>query len=163
MKNRFLTLTSALLLFSAVIVLNSCSKDDEVPANVIEDAQGLSVDLEWTTGGSATQATDDYDLDLKLYNEDNDLIDESTSGSEFETMGEFFTVLDDGEYTVAIRVYSVDEDVTADADYTITVDGVSVNKPQVFEGSISPEDENDYINLVTITKAGNKYTVTDAN
>lgn len=161
MKNRFLTLVSALMLFSAVVVLNSCSKDDEVPANLIEDADGITIDLDWTTGGSEAQAKDDYDLDLKLYDEDDNLIDESASGSEFESMGDFFTILDDGDYTVAIRVYSVDDDVTADADWTITVDGVTVNKPQTFEGSIAPNEEGDYINLVTVKKAGNKYTITD--
>lgn len=160
MKNRFLSLLSALMLFSAVVVLNSCSKDDEVPGNVIEDADGVTVELEWTTGGSEANSLLDYDLDLYILDEDGDLALSSADADEFELIeGSIFELLPDGEYTAAVYVYDVD--TTDDADFTLTVNGESVNKPQTFEGSVSSSDDSERFEVATIIKSGNKYTINE--
>jgi hypothetical protein len=161
MKNSLRTYVSALLLSGAMIGLNSCSKDDEEPANVINDADGIEVVLEWSTGGTDAQAIDDADLDLKLVY-DGVQIASSNSTSAFEDLNDFdFSAFDDGEFTVQVRYYGAY--TTDDVTYTVTVGGVSVTKTFSVDGSFADEDEGDLVDVIEITKAGNKYTLDDLN
>jgi hypothetical protein len=151
MKNRFLTLISALMLFSAVVVLNSCSKDDDDPSNVITDGDGIRVELEWSTGGTVAQAKIDADLDLYIYEEDGVIVESSASSSDFESID--LGDLSDGEYIVNVIVF----DASEDGDFTVRVEGMDVSDSFTFEGDFESTDTA--TEFVRITKDGDKYTI----
>jgi hypothetical protein len=153
MKNRFLTLLSALMLFSAVVVLNSCSKDDEDPANVITDGDGIRIELEWTTGGTVAEAKDEADLDLSVDTSDGDDVASSSSFSEFEAVN--LGDLTDGEYIVNVYMFGVD----ASGDFTVRVEGLDVSDSFSFSGDFAADDDGDITEFLRITKSGDKYTI----
>ena len=145
----------SVLALVAILFLGAC-KDDEkkLPANVIQDADGVTIELRWSTGGSDVQAIEDADLDLYIL-DGTSLIGESVSGSSFEeiVLDEDY---DDEEYTIA--AYLFENYAGVDVDFVITITGG--DKDFEAEGSFSSTDPSGSgASLFTIKKAGNKYTV----
>lgn len=154
--NRFFVLGLTIL----ALQFSACSSDDgpSVAANEILDTEGLTIQLEWSTGGSTTQALQDIDLDLGLVLEQEE-IDASVNFLSFESVSirNFFA---DGDYTVAVEYFSGDKDVT----YTLFISGQtddSNSRVLEYEGQFSAGDEDAIINDLTITKEGNRYSVVD--
>ena len=44
----------------------SCSTEKFEPVNLIEDQEGVLIDLKWSTGSSSQQSVSDINLDLYL-------------------------------------------------------------------------------------------------
>jgi len=152
MRSRLLSIAA----LAAILFLNACKDDDkkELPANVIQDADGVTIELRWSTGGSDIQSIDDADLDLYIL-EGSSLVGESVSGSSFEeiVLDEDY---DDEEYT--ITAYLFENYAAVDIDFVVTVTGG--DKDFEVEGSFSSTAlSGSGVSVFTIKKAGNKYTV----
>jgi hypothetical protein len=152
MKNRLLSV----LALAAILLLNAC-KDDEkkLPANVIQDADGVTIELTWSTDGTSTQALIDADLDLFIFDSNEDPVDDSSSEDDFEEL-DLDEDEDDDEYTISAGLFHNDSD--KDIDFVITVSGG--DKEIETEGSFSGSASDFTLTeVITITKKGNKYTV----
>jgi len=162
MKKHFKSFLTVVCLLSAVVVLNSCGGDDEVPANVISDDAGLKVELTWTAAGTGDVAIENADIDLFLYH-DVDAIESSIESFDFEEIifDENSLYFEDGTYVVKVRFWNVDEDGT----YTVKVTGKNVTKTWTFDRSFELADENKtvYVSVGEIKKAGSKYTMSEIN
>lgn len=148
----------ALCLASAFFLSCSSDDDEKLPDGVIEDSSGLSFTLEWTTGSTSTQALEDADLDIYLYNSDDDLVSGSQSSQDFETM-ELSHLLADDEYYVTIYPFTVDANTT----FTLYVEGTNSGTSYSYSGTFtSSDDENGsyYPDFINIVKSGNTYTIT---
>jgi hypothetical protein len=157
MKNRFLTLISALMLVSAVVVLNSCSKDDEPSFDSLTDAGGITISLTWDTGGTAADAIDEADWDVTIFDSDDDAVETS-----FPTSSSFdFIVLDDndltdGTYTVELQGWGTD----ADGDITVEVEGIDDGDSFSYNVDFTEDDDARNISMLKIVKDGNTYKIT---
>lgn len=153
--------TNYLKLFSCIIALSflvACGDSDEpeLSENEILDDSGLVIILEWTTGGSATKAVEDVDLDLTLLVGDEE-VDDSSWSTSFEEV-ELSGLLADAEYRVQIVAYRTD----AASDFTLYVEGKASNTTLEYTGSFSAADgdnEASFPDFVKIKKEGKKYTV----
>ena len=150
-KNSF----GLVVLLASVVFLNACSDPEEKPKNVITDADGITIDLTWTTGGDALA---DTDLDLFLYDEDEVEIDRGFT-TNFETV---YLSADqpNGTYTIAVKSYNKVNKATS---YSVIVDGETPSNPYAFHSNYAKDDTFHEINVLTVTKAGTKYTVTPIN
>src|SRR6188768_811248 len=150
-KNSF----GLVVLLASVVFLNACSDPEEKPKNVITDADGITIDLTWTTGGDALG---DTDLDLFLYDEDEVEIDRGFT-TNFETV---YLSADqpNGTYTIAVKSYNKVNKATS---YSVIVDGETPSNPYAFHSNYAKDDTFHEINVLTVTKAGTKYTVTPIN
>ena len=150
---------STVVALAAIVMFSACSKTEELPSNVIEDATGINVDLDWTTGGSSVAATQEADLDLYFYKDGTEI--EALSSASFSSFErtEFNSALyADGEYIVKVSFFSASKDV----DFTLTVNGRQTSKPLQYTGSFAAETEMDTeIEVVKVVKSGSKYTVTE--
>lgn len=151
----FLYASSLAIVAFSMLVLSSCSKDDKdpTPANEIRDDEGLTIELEWSTGGSVSQSQEDQDLDLFLY-KGTTLVDGSASVSSFEEVG-LSGLLSDGDYKVSMEVF--DEHA---ANWTVYIKGTKSNTTKTYTGSVSTSDYGATIEVLTLNKSGNKYTIT---
>lgn len=147
MKNLYL-----ILLFASII---ACSSDEEkLPANVIKSSTGLTIDLEWTTGGSSTQAQTDVDLDMALKLGGAKI--DGSEGSQFEEVQieDFYA---DGDYIVQVLYYQG----VVSTDYSLYVYGTGSTDNKVYESSFLSSDEGITVDYLKINKAGTTYTITD--
>jgi hypothetical protein len=135
-----------------ILLMNACSKDDPKPANQIADEDGLTIDLEWSTGGSISQSLADLDLDLYL-RKGTQLVDQSIYGSQFENVS-LSGLYSDGDYTVEIEVLD-----GVSASYTLFVEGIKSSSKKSYSGTISVSENGATITCVTISKKGNTYTI----
>lgn len=142
------------LFLTTLIIFSGCGEDEKLPSNVIEDSEGIKVDLDWSTGGTPTDALNDTDLDLRIYKGGAKVL-WSETGSQFERIEFDPDLYADGVYTVVIYLFSTDENVS----YTATINGINVSKPYEFNSTFGAEDESREVSAVTITKKGNKYTI----
>ncbi|UII34698.1 pre-peptidase C-terminal domain-containing protein [Fulvivirga ulvae] len=144
-----------LYLFLVFIGLAACGSDEEkLPENVVESSNGLIITLEWSTGGSSTQAQADADLDLFLL-KDNGEVD-SSEGSSFETVRieDFFA---DGDYYVEVEYYAG----SAALDYSLYVSSAGSSENKLYESSLLASDKGLVVRYLKINKAGDTYTITD--
>jgi hypothetical protein len=149
MKNRLLSIFALLALLS----IGACS-DDEPKVKSITTEDGITIELTWITDDTPDQAILDADLDLYLYSVALAYVDGSTDTDDFELL-ELSSLEDDGEYLLNVEMYSNGSDKAVD--YLVTISGGG--KEYEFEGSFAGTAENEEnIDLVTITKAGNKFT-----
>ncbi len=155
MKNLRL-LNTVILAIIAGFVFASCSSDEEpLPANVIEDADGLIIDLEWNTGGGATQSISDVDLDYYIKDTDGQEIIRARATSSFEsqTLPDIYA---DGTYLLDILMY----DGSTSSTFTVIARGVNGSKTVSFEGAFDSTDEGVRLEeFLSITKRGDSYTI----
>jgi hypothetical protein len=145
--------TASICLLNIIfLVLESCSGPDPVDSRQITDSEGLNIDLEWTTGGSVTQAKQEVDLDLTLLKGSN-VVDQAFTLS-FERV-EIKDIYADGEYTLKIEVA---EAKTA-SDFTVYVSGIKTFDKKQYEGTTTASDDGVSIEFLTITKTGTKYII----
>ncbi len=155
MKN-FRFLNTVIIALIAGFVFVSCSSDEEpLPANVIEDTEGLIIDLEWNTGGGAQQSISDVDLDYYIKDTDGQdiIVARSTSSFESQTLPDIYA---DGTYLVDVLMYGGNKS----SDFTLIARGVNGSKTVTFEGSFSSTDEGERKEeFISITKRGDSYTI----
>ncbi|GAA5041664.1 hypothetical protein GCM10011506_43480 [Marivirga lumbricoides] len=139
-----------------IIAVFACSSTEEetIPDNVIIDSEGLIIDLEWSTGGSATQATTDADLDLFLTNGTKDL--KSSVGSSFEQV-DIEDIYSDGSYTITVEYYRGSKAV----DYTLYLRGGSSSESIKYTGTFRSDDAGLSVTYLEIAKVGDRYTIID--
>ncbi|MFA0964782.1 hypothetical protein AB9P05_23440 [Roseivirga sp. BDSF3-8] len=149
-------LTMMLLPMLVFVAACGSSEDEEpLPANEISDTEGVSIVLEWSTGGSNTQSLDDVDLDMVLMKGTTE-VDESSRISSFEdvTLEPIFA---DGEYSVDLEYYSGSVNVS----FTVYVIGINSSRTLEYTGSFSADEGGNasWPGFLTITKTGDTYSV----
>jgi len=146
-----------ILIFLTIASINfiSCGEEeDPLPPDTIIDSRGLTVELEWSSGGSFTDAINAADLELRLLT-GGESIDASTSSTRFESVS-LSGFLADANYDVEVDVFSISEDVS----FSIFVKGVDSETTLEYTGSFNASDEGaSFPDFLTITKAGDTYTV----
>ncbi|GAA5041668.1 hypothetical protein GCM10011506_43490 [Marivirga lumbricoides] len=142
-----------------IIIVFSCTDNEEeilpdTNENVITDTDGITIRLEWSTGGSDDQAQDDVDLELFL----------SRNGNEVDASDEFGfeqvqlqNINDDGRYIVAAQYFSGEKDI----DYDFNLTGIESGESLSYSGSISAEDQGLTINYLEIQKDGELYSINE--
>lgn len=131
------------------------TSEDPKPSNEITDTQGVTISLEWSTGGSASQSLNSADLDLYLLKDASE-IESSEYASSFEDVS-INSVYTDGTYGIDIEFYSG----TSDVDFTLYVTGKDSQTTLEYTGSFDASEAGNTIwpDFVQITKSGNTYTV----
>lgn len=154
---RIKSIVLATLVAAVSVQFSACTSDEEVgPANEINDSKGINIQLEWSTGRSATQSLSEADLDLYLMLKGDD-VQSSNTYAQFESVGipSFFT---DGSYVVSVAYAEGNRAL----DYSLYVSGASEGSKEIlYEGVFAASDEGAEIDDITITKVGNKYTIID--
>jgi hypothetical protein len=152
MKNRLLSIFALL----ALLTIGACS-DDEPKAKSITDADGIVITLTWITDGTAAQALEDYDLDISAVNVAELEIEGSGNFDAFEEFSLEGTN-SDGDWVLSVDVY--ENNNGKPVDYIVTISGGG--KEYEFEGDFAANSEaGDADEVLTITKAGDKYTIKD--
>lgn len=139
-----------------LFALAGCGIEEVNPGNVITDDFGVTVELSWSTGGSALVAVREADLDLKLVAGDT-LFAESIQANQFEQV-RIFGSDTRGEYTAKVVLAST----TKPVDYTLTVRGVSNVNANVYRatGTFSDADPEGTEGVtVVISKEGSVFTM----
>lgn len=137
-------------------LLTACGGgSDPVPSNVINSSTGLRLDLEWTTGGTSSDAISDSDLDLYLMKGTNEAA-KSISGYSFETV-RIQDIYSDGEYVVDILAYRT----AKRTNYTLYVKGDDEGEIKSFNSYFlaTDGDQDLKISFLKIKKAGSTYTI----
>lgn len=151
---KLLKFTFLSLLITAVFAC-STTEEETLPDNVIRDSEGLVIELEWSTGSSATQAQNDADLELFLL-KDTDQIESSTGYFSFEKV-DIKDIYADGTYLVQVKYYSGDVAV----DYTLYLKGGSSSESINYTGTFRADDEGLSVDYLEVQKTGDKYTIVD--
>ncbi|EMR01743.1 hypothetical protein [Cesiribacter andamanensis] len=148
------TLYAGLLL--CLFFLTACGDGPEpVPANVVNSTNGLRIDLEWTTGGTTSDAVNNSDLDLYLTKGGTEVSNSTSSGS-FEVV-RIQDVYADGEYTIAVEAFNA----TKKTNYTLYVKGDDEGELKPYTGEFLAGDRYLKVNFLKIKKAGSTYTITE--
>lgn len=137
-----------------ILSLSACDVDNEnVPNNVIVSDSGITIDLEWDTGGSVNQAIGEVDLDMGLFL-GNTEVDFASSQNTFEQVfiEPFFV---DGIYIVEVIYF----DGIADADFRTFVRGTGAIDNKVFESRVRLEEVGTAFDYLEIEKTGNRYRI----
>lgn len=144
-------------LMLCVAMLSGCSgvETPPVPVNEINSSAGIKVELEWTTGGTSSDAISDADLDLYLMKGTTEA-GKSINYSRFEamTLSDLFA---DGEYTVQVKA----DYVGKKNNYTLYVKGDDTGELKSYKGEFLQGDSNLKVDFLKIKKAGTKYTITE--
>jgi hypothetical protein len=154
MRTIVLKTINLFFLMGTIVWLSACGDPEPSPSNEIKDSQGIKIDLDWTTTGSTNDALTDADLDLYVYKGGVEVLASEASFA-FERITFDPNLYADGEYT--IKVYSFK--VSKNANYVVTVNGNSVDKPYEFTSNFVANDTDRFVATLTVTKTGNKYTV----
>lgn len=144
-----------LLSLAVILSVFACADEEEnLPEGTIRDTEGVTIRLEWTTGGSSSQAYDAADLELYLLRGDDEI--ESSTGftSEDVTIAPVYA---DGVYTIQVEVYTIEEDI----DYTLFVEGNGNGESKSFTGSFLSTDQGAFVDHLEIEKSGDDYIITD--
>lgn len=143
-----LLVSSLFLLF----IIGCDSDNEQLPQNTITSSNGLLVELEWTTGGSFTQAISEVDLDLFLTS-GVDAVDFS-DGFEFEQViiENFYR---DGAYLLTIEYINGRSNV----DFSVFLRGTNSSDNIEVQSSFSANEEGTFIEFLEIVKSGTVYTI----
>lgn len=143
-------------LMMSVAMLGACSGDTEpVPANVVNTSAGLTIELEWTTGGTTSDAITNADLDLYLIKGGQEISDSDNSYS-FESIS-IPDVYADAEYLVQVEGYRVYKNTN----YTLYVKGDDEGELKTYTGVFNAGDTELEIDFLKIKKSGSTYTITE--
>ncbi len=144
------------LLGLLLTVVFACSEteDEALPDNVISDSEGLVIDLEWSTGGSASKAQSDADLELYLLKGSDEI--DSSAGTLFESV-DLRDVYADGTYLIQVEYYRGNVDV----DYTLFLSGDSSTESVEYTGTFRSDDMGLVVDYLEVQKSGDTYTIID--
>lgn len=152
---KFFKLSILSLLLLAVFACSDTEQEEIItPDNVIRDSEGLTIRLEWSTGGTDSQAQDDVDLELFLTRNNNDVDTSDEFGFEQVQLED---TNDDGRYLVRVQYFSGMENI----EYTFEIDGISSGESLTYTGTISADDKGTTLDYLAIQKSGDTYTVTE--
>lgn len=144
--SKFLLLATLVFLF-----ISGCDDDDELIRDTITSQEGLIIDLEWTTGGSASQAIADVDLDLLLTSGIDEV--DFSEGLEFEQV-RIENFYRDGSYILSVTYFEGFSNV----DFSVFLRGTNSSSNIVVESSFSANEEGLTIDYLEIIKSGTTYT-----
>lgn len=154
MNNLKTSLYAGLIL--CLSLLTACGdRPEPIPANVINSATGLRVELEWSTGGTSSDALSDSDLDLYLMKGTTE-VNKSTSAFSFEVV-RLQDIHADGEYIVQVLSYNS----TKRTNYTLYVKGDDEGELKSFTGEFLAGDEGLSVDFLKIKKTGSSYTIVE--
>lgn len=147
----------SLLFGLTLFVAAACSsdKDEPTPSNVIETETGLTVELEWSTGSTTSDALSSADLDLYLMKGTTEIASSETA-SQFEDV----VIQDayaDAEYLVQVEAF----ETSKNANYTLYVKGDQEGEVKTYTGSFVAGDTGVSVDFLKIKKTGNSYTITE--
>jgi hypothetical protein len=146
-----------LMVLPVLVFMAACgdTSEEPQPSNEITDAQGVTISLEWSTGGSTSQSLSSADLDLYLF-KDAAEIESSDYASSFEDVS-INSVYSDGVYDIDIEFYSG----TSDVNFTLYVTGKESQRTIQYTGSFEASEAGNttWPDFVQITKTGNTYTI----
>ena len=143
-----------LMTIASISFMGCGDEEDPLPPGTIVDSRGLVIELEWSTGGSFSDAIDAADLELRLKT-GGETLESSTRSTSFEevTLSGF---LADTNYDIEVDVFSISENVT----FTVFVKGVEAETTLEYTGSFTSDDAGaSFPDFLTITKSGDTYTV----
>ena len=159
MRNKFLLKVLALCLMAFAFV--SCKKDKDDPANVVEDANGITVSMSWTMNDQSSPSSN-ADLDLYLYKGTGaNMQATSYYSDDVNTSSESFILpasLEDGDYTLAVDYFEVISN--GKQHFTFTGTSSSADSYSIHDVAFTTTDENTEKNKILISKSGNKFTIT---
>jgi hypothetical protein len=150
------TLPSFYIILLLGSMLISCNKerDTVIPSDVLTSDRGLVIELEWNTGGSASQAI--YDSDLDLYLDQGEIpTDASENINSFETIY-LRDAYRDGYYDILIGAITV----RRHTDYKLFVSAPGGEIIHQYQGYFIA-GENGEIPYLRIRKQGRRYTLID--
>lgn len=145
--------TYLLAVGAGLLMMNACSDPHALPENVIPSAEGLQINLEWTTGSGVEAAIDEADLDLRLMR-GTETVGRSEHVTRFESL-RMQKTLSDGEFRIDIRAHKVKKR----ADFTVTISDMENLKSKVYD-SYFMVGEDISLEYLRIVKEGENYTVT---
>lgn len=155
--NKFHQVLYSFFLLSSFFLLHSCNEKVEAPSNLITSDSGVDIALTWITDSTASQALLDADLDLAIFDSRDDLIEDSSSTTDFEniTMGNNYS---NGVYTIKILLFENSAGKTISYTLTITGNGNAFSTV----GNFFPSSPDGVIrSMVEIKKDDNRYAITN--
>ncbi|UII24615.1 hypothetical protein LVD15_14920 [Fulvivirga maritima] len=144
----------SLLTLSFLILISCGESEDKLPDNVIENSEGIIIDLEWSTGGSSAQSLEDADLELYLYKGTEEIA--SSAGYGFEDVS-ILSYYGDGAYTIKVELYNSKDRV----DYSLYLNGIDANENMLYESYFLSSDKGAVVDYLRVVKDGNRYTITN--
>lgn len=151
-----ITLALSALCFASLVIFSGCVDSESIATNQIEDSKGLYIQLEWSTGSSATFALEEANLSLGLFKGDIE-VESSLREFAFEEV-RLTGLLSDGAYRVAVKVDSARKNT----DFTVYMIGQESESFISHTGSFSLADAAQKLELpqfLTIQKRGSRYTI----
>jgi hypothetical protein len=147
---------SLIFIFLCLVGTSSCklSEKEVLPANQIISENGIIINLEWYTGGSAIQAQNDVDLDLILQLGVEEVEVSATLFFEEVEIRNFYK---DGTYLVRVEYFEGNTSL----DYTLFLRGTSSSNNVTYQRSFRPADTGLNFDLLEVNKSGNTYTIID--
>lgn len=144
-------------LMLSVAMLGACSGGDTepAPANVLNTSAGLTIELEWTTGSTTSDAIANADLDLYLIKGGQEISDSDNSYS-FESIS-IPDVYADAEYLIQVEGYRVSKNTN----YTLYVKGDDEGELKTYTGVFNAGDSELEVDFLKIKKSGFTYTITE--
>lgn len=145
---------SLLLVFSFSV---SCSKDSDPevrPSNTITSTTGVLIELDWSTGGSSSQALQESDLDLYL-DMNNTQVEASENLYSFESI-HLKDIYKDGVYEVYVGAF----DLSRRTDYSLYLSAPGSSVIHHFTGYFLAGEHGE-VRYLRIRKEGNRYTLLD--
>lgn len=144
------------LLITAVF---SCTDNEEeilpdTNENVITDKEGITIRLEWSTGGTDSQSQDDVDLELLLTNNGNEVDASDEFGFEQVVLRDSN---DEGTYLISVQYFSGEEDI----DYVFYLTGIESAESVSYSGTITAADQGLTNNYLQIEKDGDTYIISE--
>lgn len=143
-------------LMLSVAMLGACSGGDTepVPANVVNTSEGLTIELEWTTGGTTSDAKANADLDLFLLKGETKVATSASYSFESVLVQDVYA---DAEYVVRVLGY----EVAKNTNYTLYVKGDDEGELKSYEGVFNAGDTDLPVDFLKIRKSGTTYTITE--
>ncbi len=148
-------LLAGMMLGLAMMSACSGSEEEPVPANVVNSNAGITIELEWTTGGTSSDATTDADLELYLMKGTTEVA-VSDFASRFETVT-LQDVYADAEYLVQVEAFRA----TKNTSYTLYVKGDNEGEMKSYTGVFNAGDAGLKVDFLKVKKAGNTYTIAE--
>ena len=150
------TLIRVLAVSLLTVSMVSCKKDKDEANNLIEDAAGLNVTLNWTHNDGSNALNTDLDVYVYQGTGTTTEIVSGTQDSNFENF-DIPTGLADGDYTLTVDHYAI----SGNGVYTLKITGKAVSQSYELKNvAFTTANNLQEKQVLRINKAGNKYTFT---